>query len=64
MLTQEKFYPFLTFDPPSYRSVMMVMRDCVRRHSRLPQIVVVDNGKEFSSVYFETLLAYFEITKI
>ncbi|ENQ3111345.1 DDE-type integrase/transposase/recombinase [Bacillus cereus] len=54
---------FLTFDPPSYRSVMMVMRDCVRRHSRLPQIVVVDNGKEFSSVYFETLLAYFEITK-
>ncbi|KAF6700425.1 MULTISPECIES: TnsA endonuclease N-terminal domain-containing protein [Bacillus] len=54
---------FLTFDPPSYRSVMMVMRDCVRRHSRVPQIVVVDNGKEFSSVYFETLLAYFEITK-
>ncbi|MED3576934.1 DDE-type integrase/transposase/recombinase [Bacillus thuringiensis] len=54
---------FLTFDPPSYRSVMMVMRDCVRRHSRLPQIVVVDNGKEFSSVYFETLLAYFEVTK-
>ena len=54
---------FLTFDPPSYRSAMMVMRECVRRHSRLPQIVVVDNGKEFSSVYFETLLAYFEITK-
>ncbi|MCU5596205.1 TnsA endonuclease N-terminal domain-containing protein [Bacillus wiedmannii] len=54
---------FLTFDPPSYRSVMMVMRECVRRHSRLPQTVVVDNGKEFSSVYFETLLAYFEVTK-
>ncbi|MGS2748189.1 TnsA endonuclease N-terminal domain-containing protein [Bacillus zanthoxyli] len=54
---------FLTFDPPSYRSVMMVMRECVRKHSRLPQTVVVDNGKEFGSVYFETLLAYFEITK-
>ncbi|MGQ4669256.1 hypothetical protein ACUIJ5_00320 [Bacillus toyonensis] len=39
------------------------MRECVRKHSRLPQTVVVDNGKEFGSIYFETLLAYFEITK-
>lgn len=54
---------FLTFDPPSYCSVMMVMRECVRKHSRLPQIVVVDNGREFGSVYFETLLAYFEVAK-
>src|SRR6266566_3390571 len=26
---------FLTFDPPSYRSCMMVLRECVRRHGRL-----------------------------
>ena len=26
----------LTFDPPSYRSCMMILRECVRRHSRLP----------------------------
>jgi len=31
----------LTFDPPSYRSCMMVLRECVRRHNRLPQILVV-----------------------
>ena len=54
---------FLTFDPPSYRSCMMVLRECVRRHGRLPQSLVVDGGKEFGSVYFDTLLARFECTK-
>jgi len=54
---------FLTFDPPSYRSCMMVLRECVRRHGRFPQILVVDGGKEFGSVYFDTLLARFECTK-
>jgi transposase InsO family protein len=54
---------FLCFDPPSYRSCMMVLRECVRRHGRLPQILVVDGGKEFESVYFETLLARYECTK-
>ena len=53
----------LTFDPPSYRSCMMVLRECVRRHSRLPQVLVVDGGAEFESVYFETLLARYECTK-
>src|SRR5712691_8350167 len=54
---------FLCFDPPSYRSCMMVLRECVRRHGRLPQILVVDGGNEFESVYFETLLARYECTK-
>lgn len=52
----------LTFDAPSYRSCMMVIRDCVSRHGRLPQCLVVDGGKEFSSVYFERLLAMYECT--
>jgi transposase InsO family protein len=54
---------YLTFDPPSYRSCMMILRECVRRHSRLPQILVMDGGREFESIYFETLLARCEITK-
>jgi len=54
---------YLTFDPPSYRSCMMVLRESVRRHNRLPQIVVVDGGKEFGSTYFEALLANYECTK-
>jgi putative transposase len=54
---------YLTFDPPSYRSCLMVLRVCVKNHGRLPQIIVVDNGAEFHSTYFETLLAAIEITK-
>ena len=54
---------YLTYDRPSYRSCMMVLRECVRRHARLPQIVVVDNGGEFKSTYFETLLARYECLK-
>lgn len=53
----------LSFDPPSYRSCMMVIRECVRRHGRLPQIIVVDGGKEFHSGYFDSFLALYEITK-
>jgi transposase InsO family protein len=54
---------YLTFDPPSYRSCMMVLRECVRRHARLPKTIVVDGGKEFHSIYFDTFLAMYECTK-
>jgi putative transposase len=54
---------YLTFDPPSYRSCMMTLRECVRRLGRFPQILVVDGGREFASTYFETLLARYECTK-
>ncbi len=54
---------YVTFDPPSYRSCMMVLRECVRRHGRLPQFIVVDGGAEFQGVYFETLLALYGCAK-
>jgi transposase InsO family protein len=54
---------YLAFDPPSYRSCMMVIRECVRRHARFPQTIVVDGGSDFESAYFETLLARYECTK-
>lgn len=54
---------YVTFDPPSYRACMMILRVCVRRHNRLPQIVVVDGGAEFASIYFETLLARYACSK-
>ena len=53
---------YITYDPPSRASDMMVIRECVRRHGRLPQIIVVDGGSDFHSIYFETLAAAFEIT--
>ena len=34
-----------------------------RTLSRLPQIFVIDGGREFESTYFETLLARYECTK-
>jgi putative transposase len=52
---------YLTFDPPSYRSCMAVLREIVRLHGRLPDRVVVDNGKEFSSCDFELLAARYEM---
>ena len=57
------FAVYLTFDAPSYRSCMMAVRICVRRYSRLPQTLVVDGGKEFHSVYFESLLARYYCTQ-
>lgn len=54
---------YATFDPPSYRSCMMAIRECVRRFGRIPQIVITDGGLEFGGCYFETLLARYESTK-
>lgn len=53
----------LSYDSPSYRACMLILRECVRRHGRLPQVVIVDGGSEFNSTYFETLLARYECTK-
>ncbi|MDR3565747.1 MAG: transposase family protein [Negativicutes bacterium] len=50
----------LTFDPPSKRACMLILREIVRRNGRLPKWLVVDNGTEFGSVYFETTTALFE----
>ena len=47
---------YLTFDTPSYHAVMMVVRDMVRRFNRLPEFIVVDNGRDFMSLAFETFL--------
>lgn len=54
---------YLTFDPPSYRSCMMVLRLCVKRYGRLPTAITVDGGSEFESIYFEQLLALYRVRK-
>jgi hypothetical protein len=54
---------YITFDPPSYRSCMMILRICVQRFGRFPESIVVDNGKEFKSTYFDTLIARFDGNK-
>lgn len=54
---------YLTFDPPSYRSCMMGLRLVVQRFGRFPSTLVVDGGKEFNSIYFDTLLARYHCIK-
>lgn len=53
----------LSFSSPSKHSVLGVIRDCARRWNRLPETIVVDNGEEFNSTYFETTLASLGVTK-
>jgi hypothetical protein len=53
----------VSFDPPSYRTCMMLIRICVKRHGRLTKTTIVDGAKEFASVYFDKLLALLSIHK-
>ena len=53
----------LSFDPPSYRSCLAVLRLCVKRFGRLPTAVTVDGGPEFRSTYFEQVLALYRVRK-
>jgi transposase InsO family protein len=54
---------WVSFEEPSYRSCMAVLRECVRTHNRLPKTIVVDKGAEFQSTYFEAMLACFSLHK-
>lgn len=53
----------LSYESPSYRSCMAVIQSCVKRHNRVPKFFVIDQGSEFRSVYFESLLARLESHK-
>lgn len=52
----------VSFTDPSRRAVCKVIRDCVRRHGRLPSEIISDRGSDFKSVYYEALLAHYRIT--
>jgi putative transposase len=48
---------YMSFHAPSYISCMMVLRECMRRHGRLPDSIVCDKGREFQGEYFASMLA-------
>ncbi|MGA2178001.1 MAG: Mu transposase C-terminal domain-containing protein [Verrucomicrobiota bacterium] len=50
----------ISFDSPSYRILMVMVRLIAQRWGRMPEQLSVDGGKEFSSIYFQTLLALCE----
>ena len=49
----------ISFCAPSRRSVAKVMRDCVRRHGKLPREIIVDRGPDFKSVYLASFMAHY-----
>lgn len=54
----------LCFDEPSRVAVLKVFFDCVRRHNRLPEYIVVDQGPEFNSNDVEAAFAVLKINKV
>ena len=51
---------YLTTESPSYKSCMMVLRTIVQRHGRMPDVIVVDNGKEFHSQSFQRVCKLYQ----
>jgi putative transposase len=49
----------VSFQAPSRKADCKVIRDCVRRHGKLPAEIIVDRGSDFKSVYFSSLMAHF-----
>lgn len=54
---------YISFEKPSYRATMMLLRECYRRYQRLPIWIVVDHGPDFESVYFDSTLAELGVNK-
>jgi putative transposase len=53
----------LSYDRPNSTTCMLLIREMVRRHKRMPQVIVVDGGKEFHSTEFDVLLARYYCAK-
>lgn len=52
---------YLSYRPASAVSVLMCLRDYVRRNGRLPRMLVLDNGKEFHSAALLQFCSLFNI---
>ena len=47
---------YLSFQEPSYLTCMMLLRDLVRRHGRMPDFLIVDHGPDFESNDFQRVV--------
>lgn len=54
---------WMSLAAPSKKSCTMVIRDCVRRHGRLPEMLIVDGGSDFKSVHFAVMLATYQVIR-
>lgn len=53
---------YLSYAPASTVTVMMCIRDYVRRHGRVMKVLVLDNGREFHSEALKLFCSVFGIT--
>lgn len=60
--TGEPMAIYIDFAVPSTQSVFMLLRDYVRRHGRLPDIIVLDNGREFHSAALSRFCQLFNVS--
>lgn len=51
------------FRSPSRKVLAELLRDCVRRHQRLPEMIASDCGSDFQSVFYESTLALYGVHK-
>lgn len=52
---------YLSYDAPSANTVLMILRDYVRRNGRLPDTIVLDNGAEFHSAALKQFCDLFRV---
>lgn len=61
--TGEVLAIWLSFSDPSKKACTMVVRDCARRHGRLPETVITDGGSDFKSAHFLVMLATLRVVR-
>jgi len=61
--TGEVLAIWLSFSDPSKKACTMVIRDCVRRHGRLPEMIITDGGSDFRSAHFFVMLATLRVVR-
>ena len=67
MLDDRSRFPlaaWISFDEPSRASLLQLLYDCISRHGRVPDNVVVDQGSDFNSNDFEIALAELRVNKL
>lgn len=63
LATKEVLGWYISLHPPSRVSCAMVIRDCIRRHGRVPAVIITDRGQDFRSHYFSAMLRNFDIER-
>lgn len=51
----------ISFKSPSRASDAKLIRECVRKHGKLPNEIIVDRGSDFTSKYFASLMAHYGV---